>query len=201
MERRLTAILAADLVGYSRLMGADEEGTLARLHALQASVVDPGVTEHRGRIVKTTGDGFLAEFASAIDAVTCAIALQQTLAEQASGLAVAQRHYLRIGINVGDVLFERDDIYGDGVNIAARFEGIAQPGGICISRTVYDHVSSRPDLGFRHDGAHDLKNIARPIEVWRWDAAPTPSVGKLAKAPQAKPSIAVLPFTNKSGDD
>ncbi len=173
MERRLAAILAADLVGYSRLMGADEEGTLARLQALQASVLDPGVAAHRGRIVKTTGDGFLAEFASALDAVTCAIALQRTLAEQASGVSADQRLELRIGINVGDVMFERDDIYGDGVNIAARLEGIARPGGICISRTVHDHVGSRADLGFSHDGEHKLKNISRPVEVWRWDAALT----------------------------
>ncbi len=200
MERRLAAILAADLVGYSRLMGADEEGTLARLQALQASVLDPGVAAHRGRIVKTTGDGFLAEFASALDAVTCAIALQRTLAEQASGISADQRLELRIGINVGDVMFERDDIYGDGVNIAARLEGIARPGGICISRTVHDHVGGRADLGFSHDGEHKLKNISRPVEVWRWDAALTGPASEPAQAPPAKPSVAVLPFVNMSGD-
>lgn len=200
MERRLAAILAADLVGYSRLMGADEEGTLVRLQALRASVLEPGVAAHRGRIVKTTGDGMLAEFASALDAVNCAIAFQRTLAGQARGIAADQRLDLRIGINVGDVIFERDDIYGDGVNIAARLEGIARPGGICISRTVHDHVGSRADLGFRHDGAHDLKNIARPVEVWRWDAAPTGSAPEPVQAPQAKPSVAVLPFVNMSGD-
>ncbi|MHA1528895.1 MAG: adenylate/guanylate cyclase domain-containing protein [Alphaproteobacteria bacterium] len=200
MERRLAAILAADLVGYSRLMGADEEGTLARLQALKDSVLDPGVAEHRGRIVKTTGDGMLVEFASALDAVNCAIALQTALAGQASGVATDQRLDLRIGINVGDVIFERDDIYGDGVNIAARLEGIARPGGICISRTVYDHLGGRANLGFRHGGAHDLKNIARPIEIWRWDAASTGSEQESAQAPPAKPSVAVLPFVNMSGD-
>ncbi len=169
-------------------MGADEEGTLARLHALQASVLDPGIAAHRGRVVKTTGDGLLAEFASALDAVTCAIALQTALAEQASGLAAEQRLDLRIAIDVGDVIFERDDIHGDGVNIVARLEGIARPGGICISRTVYDHVGSRADPGFHHDGEHSLKNISRPIEAWRWDAAFTESASEPAPVLAVKPS-------------
>jgi TolB-like protein len=200
MERRLAAILAADVVGYSRLMGEDEEGTLARLQALHSTVLDPGVAGHRGRIVKTTGDGFLAEFASALDAVDCATALQRTLAEQASGLDADQRLDMRIGINVGDVIFVRDDVYGDGVNIAARLESIALRGGICISRTVYDHIGNKADHGFRHDGEHNLKNIARPIEVWRWDAAPGVSVQGAAEAPVSKLSVAVLPFANMSGD-
>jgi adenylate cyclase len=163
-------------------------------------VLDPGFAGHRGRVVKTAGDGMLVEFASALDAVNCAIVLQTVLAEQAGGVPADQRLDLRIGINVGDVIFERGDIYGDGVNIAARLESIARPGGICISRTVYDHLTGRADLGFRHDGAHDLKNIARPIEVWRWDSAASGEMQEPAAAPQAKPSVAVLPFANMSGD-
>lgn len=200
MERRLAAILAADVVGYSRLMGEDEEGTLVRLQALQSTVLVPNLAEHRGRMVKTTGDGFLAEFASALDAVACAIALQQTLMEQEGDQDTDQRLDLRIGINVGDVMVDGDDIFGDGVNIAARLESIARRGGICISRTVYDHIGSKADRGFRHDGEHNLKNIARPIEVWRWDATPIGSALEPVEAPLTKPSVAVLPFANMSGD-
>lgn len=200
MERRLAAILAADVVGYSRLMGEDEEGTLVRLQALQSTVLVPSIAEHRGRMVKTTGDGFLAEFASALDAVDCAVALQRTLVEQEGGHAADQRLDLRIGINVGDVIFEGDDIFGDGVNIAARLESIARRGGICISRTVYDHIGNKTDHGFRHDGEHNLKNIARPIEVWRWGGTPTGPALEPAEASLTKPSVAVLPFANMSGD-
>jgi adenylate cyclase len=201
MERRLAAILAADLVAYSRLMGVDEEGTLARLGALRTSLVEPGIAAHRGRIVKTTGDGFLAEFASALDAVNFAVALQRDLALQAGGEGERTPLTLRIGINVGDVIFESGDIYGDGVNIAARLEGIARPGGICISRTVHDHLRGESGFGFRPDGAHSLKNIDRPVEVWRWEpgaagAASEPPVD----ATGAKPVIAVLRFQNMSGD-
>jgi len=201
MERRLAAILAADLVAYSRLMGVDEEGTLARLGALRASLVDPGIAAHRGRIVKTTGDGFLADFASALDAVNFAVALQQDLAVQAGREGERPPLTLRIGINVGDVIFEGGDIYGDGVNIAARLEGIAWPGGICISRTVHDHLRGESGIGFRPDGAHRLKNIDRPVEVWRWEP------GSPGAAPQsswdvadAKLAMAVLRFQNMSGD-
>jgi adenylate cyclase len=195
MERRLAAILAADLVGYSRLMGEDEEGTLARLRDMHAALVGPALAEHRGRIVKSTGDGFLAEFASAVDAVNFAVQVQRSLA----GGDEEEPLVLRIGINVGDVIFERDDIFGDGVNIAARLEGIATPGGICISRTVYDHLGGKGAPGFRHDGSHELKNIARPVEVWHWEAA-LPGLAPHRAGPSETPSLAVLPFDNMSGD-
>ena len=198
MERRLAAILAADLVGYSRLMGADEEGTLTRLNALRGDLVDPAIAKHRGRIVKTTGDGFLAEFASAVDAVNCAVSVQQALAAQ-EGKNPLQ---LRIGINVGDVIFERDDFFGDGVNIAARLEGIATPGGICISRTVWDHLGGKAVPGFRAGGSQTLKNIARPVEVWRWDLGSPVGSAEMPEpvAAPLQPAIAVLPFDNMSGD-
>jgi TolB-like protein/Tfp pilus assembly protein PilF len=201
MERRLAAILAADLVAFSRLMGVDEAGTLTRLGALRASLVEPGIAAHRGRIVKTTGDGFLAEFASALDAVNFAVALQRDLALQAEREGGRTPLTLRIGINVGDVMFEGGDIYGDGVNIAARLEGIAPPGGICISGNVHDHLRGESGLGFRSDGAHMLKNIDRPVEVWRWEPG---AAGTAPEPPRevadAKPAIAVLRFQNMSGD-
>ncbi len=201
MERRLAAILAADLVAYSRLMGVDEEGTLARLGALRASLVEPGIAAHRGRIVKTTGDGFLAEFASALDAVNFAVALQRDLALQAERESDRPPLALRIGINVGDVIVESGDIYGDGVNIAARLEGIARSGGICISRTVRDQLRGESGFGFRPDGAHKLKNIDRPVDVWRWEPG---AAGKAPELPgdvaDARPAIAVLRFQNMGGD-
>jgi class 3 adenylate cyclase/pimeloyl-ACP methyl ester carboxylesterase len=165
-ERRLAAILATDVVGYSRLMGGDEEGTLAALKSLRDSLIDQKIAEHRGRIVKTTGDGTLVEFASAVDAVRCAIDIQRALIERNAEIPEDRRIELRIGINVGDIIIEGEDIYGDGVNIAARLEGIAEAGGICISRQVFDQVEGKLQLAYRQMGSQNLKNIAKPIEVF-----------------------------------
>jgi adenylate cyclase len=165
--RRLTAILAADVAGYSRLMGADEEGTHERLKALRREVVDPKIAEHHGRIVKTTGDGMLVEFASVVDAVRCAVAVQQTVPERNTGVAADNRIELRIGINLGDVIVEGDDLYGDGVNIAARIEALADPGGVFVSNTVHDHVRDRLPFVFEDLGEQQVKNIARPVRVYR----------------------------------
>ena len=167
VERRLAAILAADVAGYSRLMGADEEGTLSRLKDQRQALFDPKITEHRGRIVKTTGDGLLVEFASVIDAVRCAVEVQRGMAERNAEVAPDQRMEFRIGINVGDIIIDGDDIYGDGVNVAARLEGLAEPGGICVSRTVRDQVRDKLDFGFQDMGAQSVKNIARPVRVHR----------------------------------
>jgi len=201
--RRLTAILAADVAGYSRLMGADEEGTHERLKALRRELVDPKIAEHHGRLVKTTGDGMLVEFPSVVDAVRCAVEVQQAMAERNSGVDADNRIELRIGINLGDVIVEPDDIYGDGVNIAARIEALADPGGVLVSNTVYDQVRDRLPFVFEDLGEQQVKNIARPVRVYRVrDAAtkttstPDPPVLPLPD----KPSIAVLPFQNMSGD-
>jgi adenylate cyclase len=199
LERRLAAILAADIVGYSRLMRADEEGTLARLKALRAELFDPKVAEHRGRIVKTTGDGALVEFASAVDAVRCAVAVQEGLAEREADPAEDSAIALRIGINLGDVIIEGDDIYGDGVNIAARLEGLAEPSGICVSANVHEQVRHKLDVGFEDMGQQDLKNIAEPIRVLRIVSEAAPGRAQKLSLPE-KPSIAVLPFDNMSGD-
>jgi adenylate cyclase len=200
--RRLTAILAADVAGYSRLMGADEEGTLERLQALRRELLDPRIAEHRGRIVKTTGDGLLVEFSSVVDAVRCAVAVQQAMPERDTGVAADSRIELRIGINLGDVIVEGDDLYGDGVNIAARIEALADPGGVFVSNTVHDHVRDRLPFVFDDLGEQQVKNIARPVRVYRVRDA-----GAVAKATAVpalplpdKPSIAVLPFANMSGD-
>ena len=207
--RRLAAILAADVAGYSRLMGADEEGTLERLKALRHELVDPKITEHHGRIVKTAGDGLLVEFASVVDAVRCAVAVQQAMPERDTGVAADSRIELRIGINLGDVIVEGDDLYGDGVNIAARIEALAEPGAVFVSNTVHDHVRDRLPFVFDDLGEQQVKNIARRVRAYR--------VGPRASGPQAagtaavptpapalpipdKPSIAVLPFANMSGD-
>jgi pentatricopeptide repeat protein len=200
--RRLAVILAADVAGYSRLMGADEEGTLERLKALRRELLDPKIAEHKGRIVKTTGDGLLVEFASVVDAVRCAVAVQQAMPERNASVAAADRIELRIGINLGDVIVEGDDLYGDGVNIAARIEALADPGGVFVSNTVHDHVRDRLSFVFEDLGEQQVKNIARPVRVYRVrDASPK------APAPTApvlslpdKPSIAVLPFANMTGD-
>jgi len=165
--RRLAAILAADVAGYSRLMGADEEGTLERLNALRRDLVDPKIAQHHGRIVKTTGDGLLVEFASVVDAVRCAVAVQQAMAERNSGGAVDNRIELRIGINLGDVIVEGDDLYGDGVNIAARIEALADAGGVFVSNTVHDHVRARLPFAFEDLGEQQVKNITRPVRVYR----------------------------------
>ena len=166
VERRLAAILAADVAGYSRLMGVDEEGTLACLKAYRRELIDPKIAEHRGRIVKTTGDGALVEFASAVDAVRCAMEIQCVMAERNAAIAEDRRIEFRMGINVGDVIINEGDIYGDGVNIAARLEGIAEAGGICISRQAFDQIDGKLQLALREMGPQNLKNITKPIEVF-----------------------------------
>src|SRR5271168_3585499 len=201
--RRLAAILAADVAGYSRLMGADEEGTLERLKSLRRELVDRKIAEHRGRIVKTTGDGLLAEFPSVVDAVRCAVEVQQAMPERNTGIGADHPIELRIGINLGDVIVEGDDLYGDGVNIAARIEALADPGGVFVSNTVHDHVRDRLPFVFEDLGEQQVKNIARPIRVYRvHDVAaknPTKPISPVIPLP-GKPSIAVLPFANMSGD-
>jgi TolB-like protein/class 3 adenylate cyclase len=204
VERRLTAVLAADVAGYSRLMGGDEEGTLTRLKAVRKNLVDPTVAAHRGRIVKTTGDGMLVEFASAVDAVRCAIELQDGMARQSADGLPDTRIEFRIGIHVGDIIFDDNDIFGDGVNIAARLEGIAEPGGVCISDDTYRQVRDRVDTAFDDKGEIALKNIARSVRVFALAGAKQPATKAIEQAPQLslpdKPSIAVLPFQNLSGD-
>src|SRR5438552_2196960 len=175
-SRRLAAILAADVAGYSRLMGADEEGTLERLKALRRELLDPKIAEHHGRIVKTTGDGLLVEFASVVDAVRCAVAMQQAMPGRNADVGADSRIELRIGINLGDVIVEGDDLYGDGVNIAARIEALADPGGVFVSNTVHDHVRDRLPFVFEDLGEQQVKNIARPVRVYRVRAEdPLPS--------------------------
>jgi len=201
VERRLAAILAADVAGYSRLMEADEEGTLERLKALRRELVDPKIAEHKGRIVKTTGDGLLVEFASVVDAVRCAVAVQQAMPERNTGVAADNRIEWRIGINLGDVIVEGEDLYGDGVNIAARIEALADAGGVFVSNTVHDQVRDRLPFVFEDLGEQQVKNIARPVRVFRAQLG-TPNAGAPppALALPDKPSIAVLPFQNLSGD-
>jgi len=249
VERRLTAILAADVAGYSRLMGVDEEETLARLKAHRREVVDPRIGEHRGRIVKTTGDGLLAEFASVVDAVRCAVEIQDGMAKRNADVPPDRRIEFRVGINVGDIIIDESDIFGDGVNVAARLEALAQPGGICVSRMTRDQVRDKLALTFEDLGEQQVKNIARPVRAYRivTDAAvrqaatpalggrrrvlrrviaagtaalillaigaaasrrlypphPAPTAAGPPAAPSSlpdKPSIAVLPFANLSGD-
>src|SRR6516165_2897386 len=163
--RRLTAILAADVAGYSRLMGEDEEGTHDRFKAHLDELIEPKIREHRGRIVKTTGDGVLAEFASVVDAVRCAGEIQQAMADRDLDLTEERRIRFRIGVNLGDVIADGDDIFGEGVNIAARLEGLAAPGGICVSGTVRDHIGDRLPYAFEDMGEQSVKNIARPVRV------------------------------------
>jgi len=164
--RRLAAILAADVAGYSRLMGADEEGTHERLKAHFLELVDPKIAEHRGRTVKNTGDGMLAEFSSVVDAVRCAVEVQRGMIDREPELPEERQIRLRIGVNLGDVIVEEHDIFGDGVNVAARLEGLAQPGGICISRTVRDHIRDKLVYPFEEMGEQSVKNIARPVRVY-----------------------------------
>jgi class 3 adenylate cyclase/TolB-like protein len=201
--RRLAAILAADVAGYSRLMGADEEGTLVALKATRRELADPKVKEHRGRIVKTTGDGLLVEFPSVVDAVRSAVEVQREMAARNVVVPEAQRIEFRIGINLGDILIEDDDIFGDGVNIASRLEGLAEPGGICVSRVVRDQVRDKLDFSFEDMGEQQVKNIARPVRTYRivltGEVAKAPFGGTAPALPD-KPSIAVLPFVNISGD-
>jgi TolB-like protein/Flp pilus assembly protein TadD len=230
MERRLTAILSADVVGYSRLMGDDEGGTLERLKACRRELIDPAIKEFHGRIIKLMGDGELVEFASVVDAVQCAAVIQREMATRDQGVSENQRIQLRIGVNLGDIIVEGDDIYGDGVNIAARLERLADPGGICLSGTAFDHAVHKADVGFSALGEQRLKNIADPVRVYRVLIDPS-EAGKIVAAPPAgrrtmvlttlaalliataaivfawqwpfapqRPSIAVLPFINLSGD-
>src|SRR6516225_6818512 len=166
--RRLAAILAADVAGYSRLMGRDEEGTHARLQAHLRELVDPKIKEHRGRIVKNTGDGLLAEFPSVVDAVRCAVEVQRGMADRNAETVEDKRITFRVGINLGDVIAEPDDIYGDGVNVAARLEALAEPGGICISRVVRDQIGDRLSYTFKDMGEQSVKNIARSVRVYAW---------------------------------
>lgn len=184
VERRLTAILAADVAGYSRLVGEDEEGTLAHLKGHRRALVDPQLAKHRGRIVKTTGDGMLAEFASVVDALRCAVEIQRGMAERNSALAPARRIEFRIGINVGDIVAEGDDILGDGVNVAARLEGVSQPGGICVSARVREDAEGKLDVAFEDMGEQHLKNIARPVHAFRV---------RLTGAAAARPATLELP--------
>src|SRR6202045_3389945 len=165
--RRLTAILAADVAGYSRLMGADEEGTHERLKAHLGELINPKIAENRGRIVKNTGDGFLAEFASVVDALRCAVEMQRGMAERNAGTPPEKRIEFRVGINLGDVIVEEHDIFGDGVNVAARLEALSEPGGICISGVVRDQIRDKLDLAFEDMGEQQVKNIARPVRVYR----------------------------------
>jgi adenylate cyclase len=207
-ERRLAAVLAADMVGYSRLMEVDETGTLARLKTHRLELIDPAIAKNRGRIIKTTGDGMLVEFHSVADAVLCAAEIQHRMARRNSDVAPARWIQFRIGINLGDVIVEEDDIFGDGVNVAARLQVLAEPGGICVSGAVRDQVGERLDnVAFEDLGEQSVKNIARPIRVFRVrleaDATAAPASGKdeaTATASAKKPSIAVLPLANMSGD-
>jgi adenylate cyclase len=204
--RRLAAILAADVVGYSRLMGEDEEGTLAALKTLRRELCDPKVKEHHGRIVKTTGDGLLVEFGSVVDAVRCAVEVQREMGVRNAEVLAERRIEFRMGINLGDVIKDRGDIFGDGVNVAARLEALAEPGGICVSRVVRDQVRDKLDFAFDDRGEQQVKNITRPVRVFDVriaGEAVTMAPESATRAPLAlpdKPSIAVLPFTNMSGD-
>jgi adenylate cyclase len=203
IERKLAAILAADIAGYSRLMGVDEETTISNLADHRRELIDPCISKNRGRIVKTTGDGLLVEFASVVDSVRCAVEMQAGMAERNLDVSEERRLEFRIGINVGDIIEKDGDIFGDGVNIAARLEGIAEPGGICVSGRVQEDVAGKIDPAFEDAGEHALKNIARPVRVYRLRpqtaGGPSPSAQPTPSLPN-KPSIAVLPFQNMSGD-
>ena len=206
VERRLAAILAGDIAGYSSLMGADDEGTLHALKVHRKELVDPKITEHRGRIVKTTGDGILVEFVSVVDAVRCAVDIQRGMGDRNANVPVDKRIQFRIGINVGDIIIDGGDIFGDGVNVAARLEALADPGGIMVSSVVHDQVRDKLSFGFEDMGEQTVKNIARPIGVHRISLAESvpPATFKSTAAVQPstanRPSIAVLPFANMSGD-
>ena len=198
VERRLAAILAADVTGYSRLMGIDEEGTLAALKACRRELIDPKIVEHHGRIVKTTGDGALVEFASAVDALRCAMEIQRAMTQRSAEVPEDRRIEFRIGINVGDIIIDEGDIYGDGVNIAARLETLASPGAICLSDNAYQQIKGKLDFDITDMGEQQLKNIAQPTRVYGVRFGSTAARPVLALPD--KPSIAVLPFQNMSGD-
>ncbi len=215
MERRLAAVLAADMAGYSRLMELDERGTLARLMTHRSELIDPAIAKNQGRIIKTTGDGMLVEFQSVADAVRCAVEIQERMARRNADLPEDRRMRFRIGINLGDIIFDDGDIYGDGVNVAARIEQLAEVGGICVTQAVYEQVSDRVDVAFEELGEKTLKNLTRPVRVWRVvpggaeaGAAAAEAGGEAARGEAGaekqqrvvKPSVAVLPFANMSGD-
>jgi len=207
VERRLAAILAADVVGYSRLMEVDEAGTLARLKTIRLELIDPAISKCKGRIIKTTGDGMLVEFQSVTEAVRCAVDFQQRMARRNRDMPAARILLYRIGINLGDVIAEGDDIFGDGVNVAARLESLAEPGGICVSAAVRDQVADRIEVGYEDLGDQQVKNISRPIHVFKVlldgeaeAAGPAAAARAAPAASPRKPSIAVLPFVNMSGD-
>jgi adenylate cyclase len=205
VQRRLTAIMATDVVGYSRLIRSDEEGTLAALKALRAELINPKIDEHHGRIVKLMGDGMLVEFASVVDAVRAATEMQRAVAQRNADLPQSERIEFRVGVNLGDVVIDDDDIHGDGVNVAARLEGLAEPGGVYVSAAVYEQVRDRIDVPFEDFGEQEVKNIDRPVRVWRWVrdsvASTTEAVGGSGQKPLPdKPSIVVLPFANMSRD-
>ncbi len=203
-RRRLTTIVAADIAGYSRLVRADEEGTLAAIRAHRSELIDDLIAKHGGRVANTAGDSILMEFPSAVEAVRCSIAVQQGMDERNAELSQAERIEFRIGINVGDVIAQGDDLLGDGVNVAARLEGLAEPGGICLSHTVHDQVRDRFEALFEDLGNQEVKNIARPVRVWQWSPKTSneadPVKRETALPLPDKPSIAVLPFDNMSGD-
>jgi TolB-like protein/class 3 adenylate cyclase len=207
-QRRLAAIVCADVVGFSRLIGKDEADPLSRLKSLRVELVDPAIAEHGGRIVKTTGDGLLIEFGSVVDAVRCAVAVQREMAQRDTTLPEDRRIAFRVGIHMGDIVIDGDDILGDGVNVAARLEGLAQAGGVCVSGRVQEDLAGKLDVELRDGGEQSLKNIARPVRVWRWSPGRTASAASatLAAPPEGtlplpdKPSLAVLPFDNMSGD-
>jgi adenylate cyclase len=199
VERRLAAIVVADVVGYSRLVEADETGTLAAVKELWAGIFQPLVAEHRGRIVKFMGDGLIAEFGSVVGAVACAAAVQQQLGDRQKVVAAERRIMLRIGVNLGDVVVEGDDLLGEGVNVAARLEQLCPPGGVLISGAAHEHLSGKLDIRFDFAGEQHLKNIARPVKTYRMDVAGSPPAPPL-NSRSDKPSIAVLPFENMSGD-
>ena len=207
VQRRLAAIVATDVVGYSRMMSRDEAGTLARLKALRAEFLHPKIAEYGGRIVKTTGDGTLIEFPSAVDAVSHAIDVQCGIEERNASLPEAEKIQIRVGINVGDIILDQGDIYGDGVNVAARLEALAEPGGVCVASIVNESVGSRVDVVFKDGGEVSVKNIDRPIHVWKWHPGSDlvaqelrEQAGEPARQHREQASIAVLPFDNMSGD-
>src|SRR6476619_3775627 len=209
VERRLAAVLAADVAGYSRLMGLDEEGTLAQLKSCRKTLVDPAIAAHRGRIVKTTGDGMLVEFASAVDAARAAVEVQRAMAGPNADVPQDNRIEFRVGIHVGDIIIDDNDIFGDGVNIAARLESIAEPGGVCISDDAQRQIRGKVDNAFEDMGLQNLKNVVDPMRTWRLSIdealssllSPQRSIltGPTLALPD-KPSIAVLPFQNMSSD-
>src|SRR5215831_10884429 len=203
VERRLAAILAADAAGYSRLMGADEEGTHAALTVLRREVSEPKIAEHRGRIVKTTGDGLLVEFASVVDAVRCAVEVQREMLARNAAAPAERRIEFRMGINLGDIIIEDGDIFGDGVNIAARLEALAEPGGICLSAAAHEQVRDRLDLAFDDLGEQQVKNITRPVRTYAVALGASSRTALPVAAPLPlpdKPSLVVLPFQNMTGD-